>query len=293
MKRICMSSFLLSIWLIASVGCGSDDGPGTPDFEMFVSSRATSSVKRFDGSDGKYFDDFVKPGSGGLKLTQEVALGPDGHLYVSGRGTTAILKFDQTSGEFIERFTKGYNLDEPTKMTFGPDGLLYVSQWGQSKNKVARFNAETGAFVDEVTEGLNQGMGHAWDEEGNLYVVSYGSRDVKRYTSAGVFMDVFSKGGNLLGPVNLWFGQDGNLFVVDWETGTVQIFDGTTGNFIRNFITGLSRVEGFAFDNSGNLYLCDWVQNMVNQYDASGNFKATIIKNSGLSQPNSIAIRQK
>jgi len=293
MKNSSVSSLLFSVWILIGISCGSDSGPGIPDFEMFISSRATSSVKRFDGASGKYIDDFVKPGSGGLNLTQEVAFGPDGHLYVSGRGTTAILKFDKDTGEFIERFTKGYSLDEPTKITFGQDGLLYISQWGKSKNKVARFNADTGAFVDEVTEGLNQGMAHAWDKTGNLYVVSYGSRDVKRYTNEGAFMDVFTKGGNLQGPVNLWFGSDDNLYVVDWETETVQLFNGATGSFIRNFITGLTKVEGFAFDNGGNLYLCDWVKNTINQYDASGNLKATIIKNSGLSQPNSIAIRQK
>lgn len=292
MKQLALISFILSLCFVIASGCSSEDSPSVPDFEIFVSSRATSSVKRFDGSNGEYFDDFVKPGSGGLNLTQEVAFGPDNHLYVSGRGTSAILKFDKTSGEFIERFTKGYSLDEPTKITFGPDGLLYVSQWGKSKNKVARFEATSGAFVDEITEGLNQGMAHTWDNSGRLYVVSYGSRDVRRYSSEGVFIDVFTKGGSLQGPVNLWFGADGNLFVADWETGSVQIFDGSTGDFVRNFITGLAKVEGFAFDKDGNLYLCDWVKNTINQYDASGKFKKILIKNGSLSQPNGIAIRQ-
>lgn len=286
-----MINFLLLF--LSLLGCESNEKAGPPAFEIFVSSRATNSVKRYDGTDGKFIDDFVKPGSGGLNLTQEIAFGPDGHLYVSGRGNTAILKYDKSTGEFIGRFTKGYELDEPTKMTFGPDGLLYVSQWGAAKNKVARFNATTGAFVDEVTDGLNQGMGHVWDGEGNLYVVSYGSKDVRKFSSAGVFTEVFSKGGDLQGPVNLWFGQDNNLFVVDWETGSVQVFNGTTGNFLKKYITGLTKVEGYAFDKEGNLYLCDWVKNTVNKYDPSGSFKAVLITSGGVSQPNSIAIRQK
>lgn len=281
-------------FLVTFLACSNaDEGTTPPDFEIFVSSRGSGSVKRFNGEDGKLVDDFVKPGAGGLNLTQEVAFGPDGNIYVSGRGTNAILKYDKVSGEFIEKFTKGYILDEPTKMTFGPDGLLYVSQWGKTKNKVARFDAATGNFVDEITDGLNQGMSHAWDASGNLYIVSYGSKDVRKFTASGEFIEVFSRGGNLLGPVNLWFGAEENLFVIDWETGSVQIFNGTTGNFIRNFITGLSKAEGFVFDSDENLYICDWVKNTVNKYDKDGKFLSTLIKNSGLSQPNSIAIRQK
>ena len=88
----------------------------------------------------------------------------DGNLYVSGRGNPAIKKYDGSTGEFIESFTSGYSLGNPTKMTFGPDGMLYVSQWGTAKSKIARFNSTTGEFVDEFTSiDLNQGCGHAWD----------------------------------------------------------------------------------------------------------------------------------
>ena len=256
--------------------------------DLFVSSRNTNSVKRYDGETGAYLGDFVASGAGGLRATQEVAFGLDGHLYVSGRGNTAILKFDGQTGAFIEPFTSGYTLDNPTKMTFGPDSLLYVSQWGQEQSTVARFDAVTGVFVDEITPDLNQPMGHAWDADTTLYVVSFGSRDVRRYDRQGTLIDVLVSSSFLQGPVNLWFDGD-DLLVVDWQTGSVKRFDGQTGAFKENFITGLTNAEGVTVGPDGALYLCDWQQNRVNRYDAqTGAFQKVFASGGGLLQPNSI-----
>ena len=257
--------------------------------DLFVSSRNTNSVKRYNGETGAYLGDFVQPRAGGLSATQEVAFGPDGHLYVSGRGNAAILKFDGQTGAFIEAFTAGYTLDNPTKMTFGPDSLLYVSQWGQEQSTVARFDALTGVFVDEITPDLNQPMGHAWDADTTLYVVSFGSRDVRRYDRQGALINVLVSSASLQGPVNLWFDDGGDLLVVDWQTGSVKRFDGQTGVFKENFITGLTNAEGVTVGPDGALYLCDWQQNRVNRYDAqTGVFQDIFASGGGLLQPNSI-----
>ncbi len=113
------------------------------DYEMLVSSRNTNSVKRFDGQQGTYIDDFVSVNSGGLSLPQDIRTGPMGSS-VLGRGNTSVLMFNKVTGDFIKSFTKGYSLDNPTKITFGPDGNLYVSQWGTTKNKIVRFNQQQG-----------------------------------------------------------------------------------------------------------------------------------------------------
>ncbi len=257
--------------------------------DIFVSSRNTHSVKRFSSVTGEFLGDFVSPASGGLSSTQEVLFDLNGDLLVTGRNNSAVKRYSGETGSFLGDFTSGYQLDNPTKMTLGPDTLIYVSQWGQQQNKVARFDASTGAFVDEFTEiGLNQGCGHAWDEAGNLYVASFGSRDVRKFDGEGKFLEVFTEGGRLQGAVNVWFGQDGDLFVVDWQPGAVLRFDGQTGAFKSNFITGMSESEGFAIDGDGQIYICDWTQNVVNRYDSTGQFVDRIISSGGLQAPNSI-----
>lgn len=272
-----------------------DDEPSDPTvertYDLYVSSRNTNAVVRFNGQTGANLGNFVAPGAGGLSATQEVAFGYDGHLYVSGRGNTAILKFHKDTGAFLGKFTSGYALDNPTKMTFGPDSMLYVSQWGQTKSKVARFDGRTGAFVGEATSiDIIQGMGHTWDADGNLYVASFGSRNVQKFAPAGNSMGDFTDPFvEVTGIVNVWFGDDGYLYAADWEFGGIRRFDGQTGAYKDNFITGMSRTEGFTFGPDSLLYLCDWKDNVIVQYNPeTGARIKTFTSPQGVLQPNSL-----
>jgi hypothetical protein len=257
---------------------------------LFVSSRGNHSVKYYDGQTGAPLGDFVSTGSGGLNTAQEVLFNPAGNLIVSGRGNLNILEFNGETGDFIGPFTSGYDLDNPTKMTYGPDGDLYVSQWGVSKNKVARFDGGTGVFQEEFTEvgfGANNACGHAWDQDGNLYVATFASANVRKFDTTGADLGVFTEPGHLQGAVNVWFNNDQNLFVVDWTMGAVVQFD-SNGDFVGDFITGMTNSEGFTFGSDGSIYICDWSQNRVNKYTSGGIFDMTFASGGGLSQPNSV-----
>ncbi len=272
-------------YLIVLALCVTAVAPDAPAQEsgqhyLFVSSRNDSSVKRFDGVTGEFIDNFIEPGAGG-------------DLYVSGRGNAHILRFDGATGAFLGAFTWGYSLDNPTKMTFGPDGMLYVSQWGMKHSAVARFNAVTGQFVDEATSvPLEEGMAHTWDAQGRLYVASYGSKDVRRFDPEGRLIDVFVTSEHLASAVNLWFGEGGDLFVVDWEAGSVLRYDGATGEYIGVFISGMTRSEGVTVGPDGALYVCDWQENTVNRYDAkTGKHLGVFAAGGGMIQPNGVVFR--
>lgn len=264
--------------------------------QVFVSSRNTHSVKLYDFATGSFIKDIVMPGSGNLSLPQEVVLHPDGFLLVTGRGNTAIKKYDSVTGAYLGNFTSGYTLDNPTKTTIWQDSLLYVSQWGASQNKVVRFDLKTGVFVDEFTgTGVPNGCGHAWDAAGNLLVAQYGNGAngrVMKFDTNGVLTGTFIPSGVLKGPVNLWFGNTGELIVADWTLGQVLRFNGTTGAYIGPLVTGLANVEGYAFDSQDRLYLCDWTGNKVFRYDFSANTLSTYIQSGGLVAPNSIVIQE-
>ena len=262
---------------------------------VYVSSRDDNSVKRYDAATGAFIDNFVTPGSGGLVRPQEVVFGPDGHLYVTGFSNPNIKKYDRDTGAYLGEFSTGFNLSQPTKMTFHDDGYIYVSQWG-GQRKVVRFNMNTGAFVDEFTSsGVVGGCGHAWDDGGFFYVVGWGSNGnngtVQRFDAEeGTFIDVFVQPGvgGLAGPVNIWYA-DNDLFVVDWTRGQVKQYDTETSAFKGNFISGLVNTEGFTFDKDGFIYLCDWQIDRVNRYHPDGSFDQIFI-NSGnsLGGPNSV-----
>lgn len=264
----------------------------TADYEMLVSSRNTHSIKRFNAQTGEYKDDYISPGSGGLSTPQDVIEKPDGNILVSGRGNTSILEYDKTSGAFIKPFTTGYSLDNPTKIAFGPDGNLYVSQWGTSNQKIARFNGTSGQYIGEFTPSMSLPLGQTWDAEGNLYVACYGSGQVKKFDTAGNFSGIFTETGHLHGPTNLWFDKNGNLFVIDWDLGSVFQFNALTGAFIRIFVTGLVNAEGYAFGPDSNLYICDWTRNQVRNYTLQGVFISIFTNQGNMVAPNSILFRQ-
>lgn len=263
----------------------------TAEYETLVSSRNTHSVKRFNGETGAYIDDFIAAGSGGLNTTQDLVMTNDGNILVSGRGNTKVLLYNGKTGDLIMPFTRGYVLDNPTKIAFGPDGNLYVSQWGSAQSSIARFD-ENGSFIDEFTPDLIQPLGHLWDSESNLYVACYGSKDVRKFDPDGNFLGVFCEAGHLQGPTNMWFDENGSLYIIDWPLGSVFEFNATTGGFIKTFISGMKNSEGYAFGPDGNLYICDWSHNLINRYSPDGNFLDVFTNGGNIKAPNSILFRQ-
>ena len=127
-----------------------------------------------------------------------------------------------------------------------------------------------------------------------MYVAAYGSGTngkILKFDSAGTSLGTFIPAGNVRGPSGLWFGRSNHLFVADWTLGKVQEFD-SSGQFIGTYISGLTNIEGFAFEPDNNLLLCDWTQNHVNRYDTLGTLLGIFTSSGGLSSPNSIAIRK-
>lgn len=288
-------SFILFLFLYACSNIVQNPAPVIHQTrtDIYVGSRNTSSVKKYDGKTGNYIGDFVSAGSGGLNTTQDLLFMSDSVLLVTGINNSTIKKYNGVNGAYIGDFTTGYSLANPTKMSIGRDGLIYVSQWGASQNKIARFNI-SGSFVDEFTSvGVTSGLGHAWDSTGNFYAASYGNGNngkIYKFNSSGTLLSTFIPTGNVQGPSNLWFNSAGDLFVADWTLGKVQHFN-SQGQFIGTYISGMQNIEGFAFLPDKSLLLSDWTRNVINKFDSLGTPLGTFITTGALSSPNSIAVR--
>jgi hypothetical protein len=259
------------------------------DKDLYVSSRSNHTIKRYNSETGDFIEDFVPSGSGGINAIQEILFGPDGHLYAVGRFNDSVFKYDGETGDFIEEFTSGYNLDEPTKMAIGPDGLLYVSQWGTTHSSVVRFNMNDGTFVDEFTNNLDRPCKQTWDADGNMYLAVIGGNQVRKYDGTSTAGTVFATGFS--SPTYLWM-KDNSLFVSEFNTGNVKQFNVINGQSEGIFINnGLVNVEGFTFKENGNILLCDWTLNTIVEYDSSGNLIGTLTSQGNLNNPNSMAFK--
>jgi sugar lactone lactonase YvrE len=229
-----------------------DNAPvGTPGYQhegdLFVTGYLSHSVARFDWATQTY-QPFVAPGSGGLG-TGDPATGDQG----------------------------------PCGIAVGPDGNLYVSDTAQ--NTVYRYDGATGAplpapgqmgavFVPASSGGLTQAKGVAFGADGNLYVVSYTTKQILEYqgpagSSPGAFMAVFASVPNGAGPNDLTFGPDGNLYVCvlaggGVNGGQIDRYDGSTGApigsgvFVAAGSGGLAQPRQFVFDATGaNMYVVE------------------------------------
>lgn len=261
-------------------------------FEVLVNSRATNGIMKYD-EQGNYLGYFIMPSSGGLSSPEDIIFHPDGTVLVTGNNNTTIKRYNGKTGGYIGNFSTGYSLSSPSKMSIGPDSLIYVTQWGAIQNKVVRFDLQ-GAFVDEFTSiGAPKGLGHTWDKNRDFYIALYnngGDGTVHRFDSTGKDKGTFINTSILQGPTNIWFDNNGDMLVEDWTTGKVLRYD-STGLYKSDFVTGMTNPEGIAFLPNGGMLIGDWGKDAVHLIDVNGNLLGYFCSGNGLTDPNCVRIR--
>lgn len=276
--------FSLSVILLPSIAFGQD-------IKIYVSDAGNFSnppwqILKFD-ENGENPETFIDTA---LAWPQDIVfLEEQQVVLISNLNTGRITKYNSSTGEYIGDFATG--IGGPTRMKIGADSLLYVLQWS-GNGKVWRYQLD-GAFVDEFTGvGITQSIGIDWDDEGNLYVSSYGAASVRKFDPDGNDLGLFVN-TNLAGPTNIWFDDNGDLLVIDYNGTAVKRFD-STGVFVSNFITGLGQAEGVDFFSNGNILIGNGVTHSVKMFDSNGVYIEDFIPSGsgGLMNPNAVVIRE-
>ncbi len=275
------------------------------DANLYVISRDTDAVLRYDGITGALIDTFVSKGSGGLSGPTSLAFGPDTHLYVNSGNTNSVLRYDGVTGAFIDIFigdapetpaiNEAGSLLVPRGMVFGPDANgdtvpeLYVSS--RDSDEILHYDGATGTFLgafvidDPLTPfdesgGLQHPTGLTFDSDNNLYVNSFDTTQVLRYDATGTFTGVFATLPVSAEPVGITFepGPTPNLYVSNFSQNEILSYDaaGTLlGRLVSNDPTtagvdetgGLSLAAELIFDAAGNLLVSSFNSNRVLRYD--------------------------
>lgn len=113
-------------------------------------------------------------------------------------------------------------------------------------------------------------------------MANYGNSTINVFTPAGVG-SVFASTG-LNGPTGIAFDGAGNLYVANWNSGTIEKFD-SSGN-ASLFASGLSNPSGLAVDSAGNLYAANYGGTTVEKFSPSG---VGSLFASGLDNPSGLA----
>ena len=217
-----------------------------PHGNLFVGSRTLSWVLQFDVSQldergGRLGRVFAR--GDGLRSPNGLAFGPDGdrNLYVNSISTHQIFRYDGSTGEFIDVFVqpKSGGLLNPSALSFGPDGSLFVASSGT--DAVLRYDGKSGRFIDTFVsrDGLRPN-GLAFGSKNNRLYVS--SPAGKRGEMSSLYC-FDTKTGAIVWSVDheriftdVARGPDGDLYVSCLYPDSVLRFDGKTGKLIGPFV---------------------------------------------------------
>jgi hypothetical protein len=232
----------ISGWLVP-ISCMADLLGG--DFKF-------NGVFRFDDETGTESPGGIPSGTpsggGGLEAAAGVTVGPDGNIYVSSQNTGEILFYDGDTGMPLPSPLPGGRdglfaqpLDEapdspfaPGPLRFGPDGNLYVSDYGGTK--VRKVNGTTGIEMSPAATGFGPPAGLLFAPNGDLYVGNFTTSSVIRVVN-GVNQTFIASGtGDILTPSAMLFVPNGDLLVVSMFANQIHRYS-STGAYLGVFAT--------------------------------------------------------
>ena len=174
-------------------------------------------------------------------------------------------------------------------------GRLLVGDFGDGL--IAQFNLNAGGALSTFASGFPYPYAIINTPDGNLLVAAQNMAlklDGTTGASLGVFVTAGS--GGLETAVDMAYGPDGNLYVVN-ETrrsySTILRYDGATGAFMDTFIAqgsgGLQLATSLAFRPDGNLYVVDQFGNAVLRFNsATGAPLGVFASGNGLAAPRTL-----
>jgi DNA-binding beta-propeller fold protein YncE len=227
---------------------------------------------------------FVNEDNSGINFGTfgDISVSDDGRVYVPDNGN-GIFVYDM-DGKQLDLIDYEDRVN-PVDVKIGPDGNLYVADWGadgifilsQDGDLISSFGErgnDTGQFGAFGPKALAVGP------DNTIFAL-----DDNRDADDNPFMRImmFSKDGKYLGeipvedgqfPVGMDFGPDGYLYIVNYFGNNLLKFDGE-GNFIGEL--GADALESsdpqyVDFDNAGLIYLTVWREPGVVVLDPAGNF---------------------
>lgn len=256
--------------------------------DVGVERKGPFKIKKYDIS-GNYITDYITTN---LSRPQDIVfIENKGEALISNLGSGSITRHDINTGEFKSIFAA--ELQGPTRIDIGPDGLLYVLQW--DGGPVKRFNLN-GVFIDDFTSvSITRAIGMAWDSNNNFYVSSWANGEngfVEKFNSKGIFLERLIS-DNLRGPTDIWMDENDDLYVNDWTDNNIKRFR-LDGAFLGVFALGIQNPEGVAFLEDGSIIVGSAQSRSVLKYDSNGKYKGNIIhpESGRLFTPNAVVLRE-
>lgn len=150
-------------------------------------------------------------------------------------------------------------------VTVGPDGIIYVADFGTGVSNgttIVKFDKDGSGGV-KFADGLLGPTGGAFDGNGNLYWSSYSAGKVHAIDANGNVTDL----ANVPGPVAIQLDQNGNLLVASCDSNRIMIVtpSGTVSTYASSAM--FNCVNGLTMTEEGLVFACNFEDGKIFKID--------------------------
>ena len=245
-----------------SRGTHPHDVAPAPDGTVWYTAQSQGSLGRLDPVTGKV--EQVPLGRG--SAPHGVIIGPDGAAWVTDSGLNAIVRVDPgTKAVKVFPLPKSRGYANLNTATFDGNGILWFT--GQS-GVYGRLDPKTGRIeVFDAPRGRGP-YGIAATPGGEVYYASLAGSYIARIDSDTGKAEVIEPPTADQGARRIWSDSRGRMWVSEWNSGQVSVYDRKTGGWQSWKLPGDSpRAYAVYVDEKDGVWLTDFGANTIVRFD--------------------------
>lgn len=198
---------------------------------------------------------------------------------VADSGANTVLRYSAATNSYSTLVSGDAALNGPTGLVLDANGDLLVTS--RNTSEIRRYHTVTGAFLGSFAPAAPLPTDLRFRSNGNLLVAKLAGNSLEQFAPNGTSLGAFTQNGGgdpqLGGAASFTWGPDGNLYVGNFGDlgtgagGRIYVYDGNSGQFLRQLTPAFLGASALLFDGSGMLWANSVYESRVLRIDVNAN----------------------